>query len=95
MVLTAGIEPTLSDPQSDVLPLSLSQDKNSRSLRYCFIHKTIFEELCAGGGFRTPDILLTRQALYQLSYTGMMYHLNNLPKNRPVNFPAIRRRILF
>ena len=47
------------------------------------LHPDIKKINGAGDGTRTRDLLITSQLLYQLSYTGIFYHLDDsfLPTN--------------
>ena len=45
-----------------------------------FSHFATYQYIRADGGTRTPDMLITKQQLYQLSYTGVL-KIKALPNN--------------
>ena len=78
-----GIEPATSDWRSEVLPLNYN-GRLQGALPYSRLasgkrgmdagSKGVKAPLGAGGRARTPDLLITNQLLYQLSYTSIISH---------------------
>ena len=59
-------------------PKSLTADLQSAPFGHSGTYP--YKKTGAGGRTRTPDLLITNQLLYQLSYTSIFKRLNNIPQ---------------
>jgi len=79
MVLPPGFEPSLRDPHSPVLTYntkvasSLSTLIHSMSIAVPTPQESVEKGYGARTTIRTPDLLITNQLLYRLSYEGLIY----------------------